>query len=323
MADMKAQALANLLQMAQNWQAEPPKPPAILQVPNTYSDPTGSAQATQQLEWNSDAAITFALAWKVTGDSKYADLAVSYLNAWATTCKQVSGFDAQLAMTHMGLNFVEAYGLLAGYPSPAAIPAWIEAIYRPCAASLTVHPNNPGAWGYCGKLSADLALGKSIAANLADVLKHIKGAVSLESGDLWREDRRTNSGIWYTSFALEPYSKLGFMFQDEIGDQILVSLRPAYQRLFEFVLRPDTWPHPLPQGIFGKIWRAMYPCADTLETTVPGRWPSGLYDTLSLRGFSVSPPLDPVINSWLNPVRPISEGCFPYSTLKYCYGLTP
>lgn len=315
-------ALANLLIQADNWLQTPPSPLATLRVPGGYADPAGHEQAMRPLVQDSMAALGEALAWIITGDLKYLIQADMILAAWEATLKKVSGFDSQLALVTKGMAMLESWRILG---SGARLqPFNFLSLYIPAAQALISYANNPGAWGWCGLVLAERFMGKNLAGRVDGFLKHLKNAVDLDSGDLWREDRRTNSGIWYTSWALQAYTKVLFIFKQELGQDYFSLLRPAYQRLAEFVLNPETWPHRLPGGILGKLWRLAFPCADVLEIPVPGRWPSGLLDTLILREEFYPEWLEPNITSWLEPVRPINEGdALRWSTLKFCYGLEP
>lgn len=63
------------------------------------------------------AAYQCALRWKVSGDTAYADKAVSILNAWSSTLKEVSGnSDRFLAAGIYGYEFANAAEIMRTYP---------------------------------------------------------------------------------------------------------------------------------------------------------------------------------------------------------------
>lgn len=63
------------------------------------------------------AAYQCALRWKVSGDAAYADKAVSILNAWSGTLKEVSGnSDRFLAVGIYGYEFANAAEIMRTYP---------------------------------------------------------------------------------------------------------------------------------------------------------------------------------------------------------------
>lgn len=326
--EMQSATLANLLYQADHWLTVAPSPPALLKVPGGYGDPSGHDQAMQPLVWDSQAALATALAWRLTGNIAYADHCAQVLTAWFTTLKEVQGFDSNLALVTKGLAFLEAWEHLVHYSwDGGPMVNLVKNLYYPAAQALISHPNNPGAWGWCGLIMADRFCGKDLLPRVDGFLGHLEKAVNLDTGDLWREDRRTNSGLWYTSWALEAYTKGLFLFQQLLSQDFFYLLWPAYQRLAEFVLHPETWPHPLPHGpwgLWGKLWQLCFPCAGALELPVPGRWPSGLLDTLLARGKFYPPWLAGDIATWLAPAGPINEGdAFRFSTVKHCFGLEP
>ena len=66
-----------------------------------------------------DAATAYqcALVWHISGDKAYADKSVQILNAWAKTCKKVSGdTNACLAYGLYGYQFANAAELMRDYP---------------------------------------------------------------------------------------------------------------------------------------------------------------------------------------------------------------
>ena len=71
-----------------------------------------------------DAAAAFqtAMLWKLTGDTKYADLSVKILNAWADVCKRITSNDANqmLAAGCQGYTFANAAEIMQTYAGWAA-----------------------------------------------------------------------------------------------------------------------------------------------------------------------------------------------------------
>lgn len=66
-------------------------------------------------------AYQFALRWKVSGDTAYADLAVTYLNAWSSTMKVLTGNNDQiLAAGLYGYQWANAGEIMRTYPGWAA-----------------------------------------------------------------------------------------------------------------------------------------------------------------------------------------------------------
>ncbi len=76
------------------------------------SDPDNYTNAANQAH----AAYYYAVAWKVTGDVKYAQASINILNAWASTCERISGdSNGSLAAGLYGYQFANAAELMRDY----------------------------------------------------------------------------------------------------------------------------------------------------------------------------------------------------------------
>jgi len=316
-------SLTYLTNMANNYLEDVPSPPSVLADPGYYSNPSGAAKATASLKHDSWAALSLALMYKLQQGEHYAEAAVNYLKAWATTCKKLDGFDARLTMAYNGLSFLEAFTYIRDHDADLTplFYDWVKNVYQLGCQSLYYKDNNPGSWGRCGNIYADFIMNKNVLSHVTPFIDHIKKVVNPLNGDLYLEDRRTNSGIWYTAFALEAMTKVLFIFKQTNNGDHFKLLVPAYFMLSHYCQHPEEWPYALSKaGIFGRFWRIVFPCANTLEVPVPGQWPSGLLDILSCKNIIT----DPSLENYLNPVRPIGEGCaFRFSTLKWCFNIAP
>ena len=108
--------------------------------PDNYSTAFNDAAAAYQL----------ALRWKISGDNIYAQSAVNILNAWAATCKRISGnSNTALAGGIYGYQFAVAAELLRDYPGWkaedfSAYKTWmLDVFYSVNMAFLNTH------WGTC------------------------------------------------------------------------------------------------------------------------------------------------------------------------------
>ncbi|WP_442795964.1 alginate lyase family protein [Pelobium manganitolerans] len=108
--------------------------------PDNYSRAFNDAAAAYQL----------ALRWKISGEVQYAQSAVNILNAWAKTCKRISGdSNTALAAGIYGYQFAVAAELLRDYPGWqaadfAAYKQWMfDVFYSLNMAFLKSH------WGTC------------------------------------------------------------------------------------------------------------------------------------------------------------------------------
>ncbi len=81
----------------------------------------GTGQNFAQLYIDIARAYQLAVRWKVSGDTAYADKAVSFLNAWAYTLKGIGGnADRFLAAGIYGYEFANAAEIMRTYPGYAA-----------------------------------------------------------------------------------------------------------------------------------------------------------------------------------------------------------
>jgi hypothetical protein len=85
------------------------------------------------------AAYQLALRWKITGDNTYADKAILILNAWASTCKKISGDSNKwLASGIYGYQFANAAEILRTYSGWATADFnkykdWMLTVFYPLA----------------------------------------------------------------------------------------------------------------------------------------------------------------------------------------------
>lgn len=86
-----------------------------------------------------DAAAAYqnAIMWKLTGDNGYADTGVKILNAWASTCKEVTGNTNKLLLAGgQGYTFANAGEILRTYNGWAAedfnkFKTWMKDVWAP------------------------------------------------------------------------------------------------------------------------------------------------------------------------------------------------
>ncbi len=127
------------------------------------------------------AAYQCAIRWKISGDAAYADKAVQILNAWASTCKKLSGnSNVALAAGIYGYQFANAAEILRSYEGWstkdfAAYKQWmLDVFYSVSHAFLQTH------WGTCiSHYWANWDL-----ANLANVMAI---GVLADSADIYNE----------------------------------------------------------------------------------------------------------------------------------------
>lgn len=94
------------------------------------------------------AAYQLALRWKIDGDTRYADRAILILNAWASTCKALSGDpNVFLAAGFYGYQFAQAGELMRDYAGWAkadftAFQNWMLTVFYPLNHRFLIDHNN-------------------------------------------------------------------------------------------------------------------------------------------------------------------------------------
>lgn len=127
-----------------------------------------------------DIARTYQLAlrWKVSGDTRYADLAVTFLNAWSSTLTSITGnADRFLAAGIYGYQFANAAEIMRSYPGWAAADLarfqnMMLTVFYPLSADFLVRHNDAvitnywANWDQCS-LACILAVG--VLCDRADI----------------------------------------------------------------------------------------------------------------------------------------------------------
>lgn len=76
----------------------------------------GKTNNTGNAAYRVKLAYKYALLWKLTGDTKYADISINILNTWAKVCKRVTGdTNAALASGLQGYQFAQVGELMRDY----------------------------------------------------------------------------------------------------------------------------------------------------------------------------------------------------------------
>jgi hypothetical protein len=130
----------------------------------------GTGQNFAQMYIDIARAYQLALRWKVSSDTRYADLAVTFLNAWSSTLETVTGnADRFLAAGIYGYQFANAAEIMRSYPGWAAadfarFQNMMLTIFYPLSSSFLVTHNGSeitnywANWDQCS-LACILAVG--------------------------------------------------------------------------------------------------------------------------------------------------------------------
>jgi hypothetical protein len=275
-----------------------PVPVADFDIPFYYADPTASQAAKEGLRQDALAAYALALGYQLGASAAerdaYAAKAIAILGAWASVNKQVTGADGDLIVLYTGAPMLYAADLVWSFPgwTPAdrvAFMGWVNGVFRPSAERIKTRTNNWGDWGTLGVV-ASAGLAHDNAAVAAEIAR-IEGRIASDidaAGELPAENNRTNSGMWYTFFALTSMTTAARIAHNLTGVDLFAytapngrTIRLALEREFFYAMHPDQWPYKLPDGAAGVVWRQLYPCDDTVQMPTPGGWPGSLFEIMS------------------------------------------
>jgi hypothetical protein len=180
------------------------------------------------------AAFQNAFMWRITGDTRHGDCAVRILNAWAKTCKNITGdTNASLASGIYGYEFAQAGELLRGYSGWAAsdfkaYQNWMRNLFYTRAMYFvekrhgrTFDHGDPGAyfsnWGLC-----NLFCVMSVGILCDDV------AVYNEGLSYYKDDKCGN----FTDTVRNPIKDLGY---NEFLGNLVVWLHPDTRGPFGYL----------------------------------------------------------------------------------------
>jgi len=194
--------------------------------------------------------------------------ALDRLLAW-TDCQKLVNHEAKLVMTFKGQLFLDVYQRV-GVHMPI-FEEWVAHVYRPGAYEFYRENNNLGAWGLLGCSLADSILNQPMLPHVHRFYTYIVDATDKDARMKY-EIKRTNSGIWYSYFALAPLLRAAQVLDTEHW----MLYRPL-DWLWQYMKDPDSWPYRPKKGIAGFIQNMMHPHAKELERPRPNDWGGNLY----------------------------------------------
>jgi len=240
--------------------------PTNLYITPAYWNPTQAdkdkAQLWKDVGWAYDCAHS--------GDFSET---VPVLLDWAVHNETLVNWEAKLIMTFKGQLFLESYLMLPDELKMPEFPDWVYDVYLPGALTLWKENNNQGAWGLLGRTLANIVLGYDQQVCIDRYYQIISKATD-NTGCLYIETLRTNSGMWYSYFFLAPLLRVAQLLPVE-----QYMLTPALEWLWQYVQHPETWPYKLapvwtPKGMWQRL---VHPCASQVELPRKDDWPANLY----------------------------------------------
>ena len=254
-AALKADADANLDRQ--------PSVPKVWYVPGYYHDAAGHEKAKGGLEGDANAAYGLALAYRMTGDSRYAAAAVRLIDAWATGVESMSDKDdSTLTFSYHFPAMILAASLLEPYhPWPSANRATLRTFIRQKALPMNTmaRKNNWGNWGLVLVFSSaaylqDAALFQSAVDRWKSFIETQIAADGHLPEEVGRNGGVGERGIWYSHFCLMPQTiaaeiaRVNGVDLYEYRSPSGHTLRSAYERLVPWTHDPGTFPYFHPRG---------------------------------------------------------------------------
>ncbi len=230
-----------------------------------YNSTTAQAdESLLNLGWlyfDTNYAYKLALAYKLTGNTAYADKAIYFLDNWATINKEYKGarFDrnadpdgtcnykcaywydqtgADLYMTTNGVGFIQAAILLRDYPGftqamKDRFTSWVKNVYRRNSDTyLYDNPSdfddNSGSWANFGVVLSHVWLQDTTALQAdVDFMKSSIITQIASDGILTVEQTRDTKAMWYTYYTLAPMSAAAMVLYNETGTNLFNWVNPA------------------------------------------------------------------------------------------------
>ncbi|MFT3933842.1 MAG: alginate lyase family protein [Chitinophagaceae bacterium] len=226
---------------------------ADFSVPGYYIKPLEHRKNSLAIQADGFAAYACALAWQLSGQKKYAEKALYFLNAWASLNTTYSDHDGPLVLSYSGTSMVMAAELMRSYKNwnkeaRINMDLWIKDVYRKASNEIRERKNNWADWGRFGSLLADAYLEDT--ADFAINVKLIKADLFDKidaDGHMPEEVRREANGIWYTYFSLAPLTAACWVTYNTTGENLFAlqqdgkSIKKALDYLLYYDLHPAEW----------------------------------------------------------------------------------
>ncbi|WP_232835001.1 alginate lyase family protein [Pleomorphovibrio marinus] len=223
-------------------------------VPGFYKDPEGHRNNSRSLQSDSFDAYAAALAYRLSGEEKFAKKAIYFLNAWATTNKGYSEADGPLVMAYSGPGLMIAADLLKFDPlwpdtDREKFKSWVDQVYKKACNEIRERKNNWADWGRFGSVlsAAFLDNKEEMQTNINLVKSDLFEKIAVD-GHMPEEVRRQERGLWYTYFSLAPITATCWAILQAEGTDLLHweedgrSVKTAIDYLLHYVESPDDWP---------------------------------------------------------------------------------
>ncbi|WP_339314860.1 alginate lyase family protein [Paenibacillus sp. FSL R10-2734] len=225
-------------------------------IPGYYFDTAGHKAAKRWMEADARTAYTTALAYRLTGNTTYAEKAKEILMNWAETNEEITGPDGPLVSAYLGVGLIQAAEWIADFSgwSPdeqALFAAWLTHVCLPEWDRIPLR-NNWWTWSLYAQLCLFRYLGDKAGFEGEVTLfkEHLDSSLSLE-GFIPEETLRGKHSLWYHYFALAPATAAAKQILEMTGEDLFhwispngKSLKTALERFFYYVDgRLEEWPY--------------------------------------------------------------------------------
>lgn len=275
-------------------------------IPGFYSDKETHRRTSLALQVDGFSAYSCALAYQLSGKTKYAQKAIYFLNAWASINKKYSQLDGSLVMSYAGTTLMISADLLKGYrkwhpQDVTQFKSWTRNVFRAAANSIRYRNNNSGDWSRLASILADTYLEdkEDMQQNIALIKRDLFDKIAPD-GHLVEEVKRQGKGIWYTYFSLAPLTASSWVIYNQTGENLFeaskdgASFKKALDYLHYYNQHPKEW----------KFFKN--PDTGSVHTAT-GFWPANLLEAMN--GIYPSAQFD----DFLAPYRPIIYATHDYA----------
>ena len=212
-------------------------------IPGYYTYPETHKTNVAGMVSDSYAAYVNALAYRLSGNKKYGQKVVYFLNAWSSKNKKYSAYDGELSMTRAGCRLMIAAELMTDTGLCSTN------IYQKAGNSIRNRKNNWAEWGRCASMLSAFFTGNITEANEnVRLMKSDLFDKIAPDGHTPEEVGRNANGTWYTYFSLSPLTAAAWIAYNMTGKSIFAmesstgaSIKKAVDYFLYYVERPTKW----------------------------------------------------------------------------------
>lgn len=220
---------------------------AVLNIPGYYANPSGHDAAKLRLEIDAQSAYAAAVAYRLTGNTAYADKAAELLNGWSYTNTGVSGTDGRLVSAYVGVGLVNAADMIKSYSGWSAADKaqfgdWLTDVMIPVWDTITF-TSNWRDWSLYAQIASYQFLDDT--AGMASEVTQLKSQIDVSiasDGFLPDETTRGTNSLWYHYFALGPMTSAAEIVKNATGEDLFnwvspngKSIKLALDKMFYYV----------------------------------------------------------------------------------------